>query len=84
MRTNVRTLLDMQNPLNRLGPVTADALAKAGVSESRAALESGISRETLRRHLRPGGLTARKLGSLAHILGIRPDDLVARASKDEQ
>lgn len=67
------------NPLNRLGAVIADALAEEGISENRAALESGISRQTLRRRLTAGNLTAAELGSLAHILGIEPDTLVARA-----
>jgi transcriptional regulator with XRE-family HTH domain len=67
------------NPLNHLGEVIAEALSQKGLSQSRAALESGISRETLRRRLRGGDITAAELGSLAYVLDREPRDLVAEA-----
>jgi lambda repressor-like predicted transcriptional regulator len=56
------------NPLSHLGAVIAEALKQEGISENRAALESGISRQTLRRRLAGGDVTGRELGSLAYVL----------------
>lgn len=72
----------MNDTGDRLGPVLTEALAEAGISENRAALASGITRQTLHRRLADGNPTGAELGALAHVLGINPDVLVARAQEE--
>lgn len=66
-------------PTQQLGAVIAAEMRAAGISESRAALESGISRQTLRRRLASGDFTSRELISLAAVLNVPASRLMARA-----
>lgn len=69
----------MSNPLNRLnrlGLVIDEHRRQAGVSENTAALNSGISRQTLRRRLKGADVYASELGALAYVLNVPAECLV--------
>jgi len=69
------------NPLNTLGEVVAEVMRQKGVSENRVALESGISRQTLRRRLRGGGFIDNELSAIGRILELPASELMALAEK---
>lgn len=69
----------MSNPTKQIGAVVTARMRASGISESRAALESGISRQTLRRRLASGAFTTPELLSIAAVLDVPASVLLAQA-----
>lgn len=67
--------------VQHVGPIVAEALAGAGLSEREAAERANIPRSTLKRHLVDGDFTVPQLIRVARVLGTRGSVLLDRAER---